>query len=258
MQEDNFKDKIKEVKQALFDYLEYLESCPEMEVDPESGIPKITWNSADRVQEEAQRYIIRLAELLAHLRGDVTTWETEGTQGLEYAYASRNIENPERAANQLHNLARAHALSQGREYITILEDLPLIVKVVLSGAASMERVKVLNLLLSGQKTDYYSVEDIANAIGTSANTAKRTMAEFTALGLVDFDNALDGVSEQLIRIRLKEGFEWFFSDDFKKLKGDYEPGDFKQHILDRTKKEEEKSNESIEYYCSSGSTSQGA
>ena len=142
MQQDNFKERVRIVKTALFDYLEYLESCPEMEIDPESGIPKLDWNASDSSQEQAQRYIIYLAELLAYLRGTVSTWETEGTQGLDYAYASRNVENPERAGTQLHNLARAHALSQGRDYITVEDDLPLIVKMVLSGAASIERVKV--------------------------------------------------------------------------------------------------------------------
>jgi hypothetical protein len=238
IQNDDFKERIRAVKMALFDYLEYFESCPNMEVDPESGIPKIKWDSANPTQEEAQRYIIYLAELLAYLRGTVTTWETEGTQGLDYAYASRNVENPERAATQLHNLARAHALSQGRDCITINDDLPLIVKVVLSGAASIERVKVLNLLINGTKGQNYTATQIAEEIGTSVNTAKRTMAEFRALGLVEFTElGIEG--EPLVQIRLKEGLDWFFSEDFRKLKGDYMPGDFKDDLIKKKGKRNE-------------------
>ncbi len=240
LQQDNFKERVRIVKAALFDYLEYLESCPEMQVDPESGIPKLQWNAKDPRQEQAQRYIIRLAELLAHLRGTVSTWETDGTQGLDYAYGSRNIENPERAITQLHNLARAHALSQGREFITVDDDLPLIVKVVLSGAASIERVKVLNLLLSGNKDDKYSASDVANAIGTSIKTSKKTMAEFEALGLVDIEK-LGSDGEPFIQMSLKkDNFDWFFEDEFKKLKCNYVPGDFKDHLV---KKNKDRSNE---------------
>jgi hypothetical protein len=249
IQNDDFKERIRAVKLALFDYLEYFESCPNMEVDPESGIPKIKWNSANQVQEQTQRYIIYLAELLAYLRGTVTTWETEGTQGLDYAYASRNVENPERAATQLHNLARAHALSQGRDCITIEDDLPLIVKVVLSGAASIERVKVLNLLINGTKGQNYTATQIAEEIGTSVNTAKRTMAEFRALRLVEFTE-LGFEGEPLVQIRLKEDLDWFFSEDFRKLKGGYMPGDFKDDLIKKKKdkKENNNSNKNIEDY----------
>jgi hypothetical protein len=94
LQDNNFKERIREIKTAYFDYIECLESCPEMQVDPESGIPKIAMLTKSPEQEQEQRRIIYLAELLAHLRGTVETWETQGTQGLDYAYASENIEKP--------------------------------------------------------------------------------------------------------------------------------------------------------------------
>jgi DNA-binding transcriptional ArsR family regulator len=242
IQQNNFRERITEVKGALFDYLEYLESCPDMQMDQVSGIPKLHWDTADPKQEQPQRYIIYLAELLAYLRGTVSTWETEGTQGLDYAYASRNIESPERAITQLHNLARGHALSQGRDFITIGGDLPLVTKVVLSGAASVERVKVLDLLLSGDKCTKYTASNIAEAIGTSIKTAKKTMAEFKALGLVDLEE-LGGVGEPLIQIRLKDDLDWFFEDEFKKkLKGDYAPGDFKGYLTKKNRKKKEDDN----------------
>ena len=139
MRQDNFKERIREIKTAYFDYLECLESCPEMQVDPESGIPKIEVpaDSPEPEHIQAQRCIIYLAELLAHLRGTVETWETQGSQALDYSYASENIENPKRVMTQLSNSARAHALSQGRAHITIDGDLPLIIKVVLSGGVHL-------------------------------------------------------------------------------------------------------------------------
>lgn len=226
MQENDFKERIAAIKTAYFDYLECRESCPEMQVDPESGVSKSKMITNNPEQEQVQRYIIYLAELLAHLRGTVDTWETEGTQGLDYAYSSVNIENPKRVMTQLYNLARAHALSQGRPYITIDGDLPLIIKVVLSGAASVERVKLLGLLLNGSKDKRYTPEEVAEAIGTSINTAKRVMVEFKALKLVEFEDLVGAVS-----IRLKEGFDWFFTPEFKMLKGNFMTGDFKGQLV---------------------------
>lgn len=236
LQQDDFRDRVQAVKEVLFDYLEYLESCPAMQIDPDSGIPKLVWNTTNPGEEQAQRYLIYLGELLAFLRGTVSTWETEDTQGLDYAYASRNIENPRRAMTQLYNLARGHALSQGRQQVTITDDLPLIVKVVLSGAASVERVKVLNLLLSsGDIYTTYDANEVSEAIGTSIKTAKRTMAEFKALGLVEIiELGNDGQPE--IQMRLKDGFDWFFTKEFQDLKGDYEPGDFKNFLVKKKAK----------------------
>lgn len=230
MQQDNFRERFKIVKQALFDYLECLESCPSMEIEPESGIPKLQWNSTDPRQEQAQRYIIYMAELLAYLRGTVSTWKTEDTQGLDYAYTSRNVENPERAITQLHNLAKGHALSQGRDHIAVYDDLPLITKVVLSGAVSIERVKVLNALLAKPECEYMTVNELAEVINVSDTTAKKAMAELKALGLVDIiELGEDG--RPLLQMRLKDNFVWFYGEEFKKLKGDYTPGDFKNHLV---------------------------
>jgi hypothetical protein len=239
LQLDDFKERLQAVNSALYDYLEYLESCPAMDPDPDmGGMPRIKWDAADKRQEQPQRYIIRLAELLAHLRGSVPTWETEDTQGLDYAYATPYIENPKRAITQLFNLARGHALSQGREYITVDDDLPLIVKVVLSGTASIERVKVLNALLEKQDGGYMYVSDVVNVTRTSDTTAKKAVAEFKALGLVELirlgdneDGTPDPTAE--IQIRLRNGFEWFLTDEFRELKGDYMPGDFSQHLVKR-------------------------
>ena len=237
MQQDNFKERFNTVKSALFDYLEYFESCPEMQMDPASGIPKIHWDATNPIQEQAQIFIIYLAELLAYLRGTVSTWRTEDTQGLDYAYASRNVENPERAITQLHNLAKAHALSQGRDHITVDDDLPLIAKIVLSGAASIERVKVFNALLSRSDRGYMSVSDLMEILNVSDPTARKAIAELKALGLVDVIELGDD-GRPLVQMRLKADLDWFYSEDFKKLKGDYTPGDFKQYLIkkDNSKK----------------------
>ena len=239
LQEEDFPIRIRKVKIALFEYLETLESCPNMQMNPGSGIPKLNWNSKDPRNEQAQRYIIYLAELLAYLRGTVSTWKTEDSQGLDYAYASRNVEHPRRAITQLHNLAKGHALSQGRDHITVDDDLPLITKVVLSGAASIDRVKVLNALLDKKDRGYMDVKELMEVINTSDTTAKKAMAELKALGLVDIIELGDD-GRPLLQMRLTDNFEWFYTEEFKKLKGDYTPGDFKGYLVSKKKEKEEK------------------
>jgi len=231
LQRDDFKERQEIVSKAFYDYLEYLESCPGMEPDPEmDNIPRLKWNAADPVEEQAQLFISELTELLVHLRGTVSTWETVGTQGLDYAYGTPCIEDTGRPSTQLYNLARGHALSQGREHVTVNDDLPLIVKVVLSGAASIERVKVLNALLDNTSNGYLTVSELAESINVSDKTAKRVMAEFRALDVADVINIGEDEYSPVWQMRLKNELAWFLTKDFKILKGDYEPGDFVKYM----------------------------
>jgi Fic family protein len=74
------------------------------------------------------------------------------------------------------------AAYEWRNYLTI-EDIPLLIDVVFS-TASMERVWILELLLES-KEGTLSTSQITASLNTSSNTAKRTMAEFKALGIAD-------------------------------------------------------------------------
>jgi hypothetical protein len=227
IQNDDFSSKVKEVQEALFDYLKWFEIGPDMTINKESSLPKMQWNF-EKDDKQTLKYIIRLARLLAHLRGVVPTWETKGTQGSDYAYTIATIEEPDRAITQLRNLARGHALSQGRNYITI-EDIPLIVKVVLS-TASVERVVTFNLLLAHRGRLTTSI--ITESLNTTTPTALRTMTEFKALGLVDMIE-----DEGNKKIILKPEFEWFVSEDFAKLREGFEPTDNSQYLIKATHKE---------------------
>ena len=84
----NFSDKEQQIQDALFEYLKWLEIRPDMQIDNESGLPKIEWDHS-KDDEDALRYIIKLADLLAPLRGVSQTWETRGTQGLIMVIPSR-------------------------------------------------------------------------------------------------------------------------------------------------------------------------
>ena len=214
-----FADKIDKVSVALFDYLQWFESCPDMiddldeAMNRKSDLQKMTW-SPEKDDPRAKRYLIRLAMLLAHLRGVVPTWETHDTQGTEYAYTIATIEEPDRAITQLRNLARGHALSLGRNYITI-DDIPLVIEVVFS-TASMERVRILELLLESK--GILTTTQITASLNTSSNTAKRTMAEFKALGIADITSVDPNKPNSEKQIVLYQTFGWFLTEEFRKLK----------------------------------------
>ena len=184
-----------------------------MILDKESGLQKRIWDN-EKNEELPKRYIIKLGILLSHLRGVVTTWgDTSDSQGLDYAYALAIVEDPSRAMTQLMNLARGHALSQGRNYIT-MQDIPLVIKVVFS-TASKERVRIYELLIEHQGK--LSTSMITDSLNTSNNTAKRTMAEFKAVGLVNLGNVTTPTETGAVvekQVTLKNEFNWFLSDDF--------------------------------------------
>jgi hypothetical protein len=247
---DRFKDNFNEIKCILNEYVEYFNNCSisapkEIEEsqqcdsygykDPEERDTriKVKWDTSCD-EEKALRIIIRLARLLSRFRGVIPTWETKDTQGSDYAYTFATIEEPDRAITQLKNLARGHALSRGRLYVTI-KDIPLLVNVVLS-TASRERVMIFDHILknNGQSDTIKIVEELK----TSKPTALRTITEFTALGLVDKmtlgdDRADDdeyysfNKSNALIQIRLKPEFDWFLSDEFQSLRN----SDSKENLI---------------------------
>jgi hypothetical protein len=70
----DFEEKVKEIQKALFEYLKWFEMRPE-EKNNTANLPKITWNTS-KDDVDAKRYIVRLARLLAYLRGVVPTWHT--------------------------------------------------------------------------------------------------------------------------------------------------------------------------------------
>jgi hypothetical protein len=150
--------------------------------------------------------------MLARLRAIVPTWETYGSEGSEYAFAMPRIEDPSRAITQMRNLARGHALSQGRLSFT-MEDIPFIIQVVMS-TASTERVRIFEILLANNGT--LTTSQICDSLEISKNTALKTMLELKVAGLVDLHH--EDKYNATKRITLKTWFEWFLTKEFADLK----------------------------------------
>src|SRR6266540_2623117 len=100
----------------------------------------------------------------ANLRAVVPIWRI----GDEYVHGTPIKEEPDRAIEQLRNLARGHAVFTGRNYVT-RDDLSLPVKVVLS-TASIDRVNIFSLLIERKGT--LKTSDIVESFIMSSPTAK--------------------------------------------------------------------------------------
>ena len=219
---EDFPSKIDKIKSTLYEYLYVFETGPHLIYDNE--LNKVKWdNSKDDV--EAKKCIVRLGKLLSHLRCIATIWHTEGTQGSDYGYAVSQPEDPRRAITVLQNLARAHALLTGRNYIT-LEDIPIVAKTVLS-TAQTDRVSVFYLLLDNDGD--VSTDDIMRCLSVARPTALRTMTELNVIGLVEeYEYKEQSDTQSTKHIRLRDGFKWFLSEDFKKLRDGFVPIGYKK------------------------------
>jgi hypothetical protein len=142
---------------------------------------------------------------------------------------------------QLRNLSRGHALSQGRNYIT-MEDIPIAIKTVLS-TASMERVNIFDLLLGHNGT--LTTPQIELSLTLHRHVAHRTMAELKAVGLVDLNEG--AYDNSLKTITLKPEFNWFLEPDFVKLREEFVPADYSEY-LKKEKKDKPVGTISTPYY----------
>lgn len=107
-------------------------------------------------------------------------------------------EEPDRAMEQLRNIARGFALSKGRNYIT-KEDLSLPIKVVLS-TASIDRVNIFDLLIAHK--GFLTTSIIIKSLNISEPTAHRIMTELKAVGLVDMKESETKTEEKEIRLKM--------------------------------------------------------
>ena len=223
---ERFHKKKANIEAALYEYLIWFEIGPDLIHDEQSGLRRMRWND-DGDSEQAQRWIIKLATVLKHLRCIAKTWAIEeDSQGSNYGYSVTQPESPERAIEILRNLARGHALLTGRNYIT-LEDIPIVVKTVLS-TANIDKVGLLRLLIANNGR--LTTREIEKSLNVSRPTALRNMVELKAIGLVDHEEervpaTATNPPYNKKTITLKKEFSWLLDGDFEKLREGFEPVD---------------------------------
>jgi hypothetical protein len=135
------------------------------------------WNRDEDPPEILDR-IIQLAELGVILRS--VTAKDKIITSTEYEYSPSVSEGPARYRQSLYNLARGHALIEGRHNLT-MDDLELPLRIVLS-TGPVERLRLLHHFIEHGTLD--NIKDAGNIIGHAWNTAQIVLTQMMQLGIV--------------------------------------------------------------------------
>lgn len=122
--------------------------------------------------------IIKYAQFLSKLRTSLMLWKSEG--GNDYEFNFPVTEEPPRAINSLYNLAKGHALINGRNFLKS-EDLE-IVKAVCFSTMPHDRSEFLKLL--SKYEGKLTTSQIQTELNCSDETARKTMKIFEIIGIV--------------------------------------------------------------------------
>ena len=137
----------------------------------------VHWNRAgdpDKILD----VIIRLAELGVLLRS--VTAKDKLFSPTEYEYSPSVTEGPARYRQSLYNLARGHALIQGRQNLE-MEDIELPMRIVLS-TGPVERLRLLRHFLA--EDTIKSSNQASEIIGHAWATSNAVMLQMMQLGLI--------------------------------------------------------------------------
>lgn len=167
-----------------------------------NGIREIEWDAENDILLLPE--IIKYAKMLSKLRGSLMTWRGEERGTYEYSFPI--IEEPPRAINALYNLAKGHALINGRKFLRS-EDLE-IVKAVCFSSMPHDRFEFLKLLAKHEGK--LTTKQIENELNCSDETARRTMKIFEILGVVKIKSIqtdYSGTGRPMLYIEIKPEFE---------------------------------------------------
>jgi len=206
MRKSTYRQRVKECNKATLQFLKNVWQTGEVE-----------WNPKEDPEEVLLR-IIQLALLLVRLRGKVNVAVKEDYSGEKTYFSTPTIEHADRAREALYNLAKGHAIIQGRKQLTI-KDLPLAIEVTLS-SAPYDRVNAFKYLL--KKEGSVTTSDLMRDLKCSRRTAIRSMKTLEILELVDLEKTpieTEAGTRTGYTMRLKEEFKWFTSRKFRKLWG---------------------------------------
>lgn len=163
-----YEEKIKECRGAIKNFLDNFYK--------ENPTRSLEWDAEQDIfilQE-----IIKYAKLLSKLRASLMTWK--GEEKGQYEYNFPIIEEPPRAINSLYNVAKGHALINGRKFLK-KEDLE-IVKAMAFSSMPHDRSEFLKLL--SKHEGKLTTKQIESELNCSQDTALRTMKTFEILGIV--------------------------------------------------------------------------
>jgi AAA lid domain len=208
-EQEDFNVKKAMIQDALFDYLKWFEIGNfELEPDANNNNKKVKWDCS-RNDREAIKIIAGMGDLLSYLRCVAKVYITDDSQGSNYSYTISPREVPRRAIKVLTNLAKAHAILNGRNYIT-MDDIPIVVKTA-TDSAQVERVSLFSLLIANKGK--ITTSQILESLTVARKTALRTMTEFHTIGLASIEDFHEeGYNNMSKRMVLNPRFDWLLEN----------------------------------------------
>lgn len=174
------------------------------------GVGSITWDDKE-IPKDVINMVANLATLLTRLRGSIPVRWVEG----KYEYQTPLIENPHRPMALLLNIAKGRAIIYGRNQI-ISEDLPLLIKIVLSSCPD-DRGKIFQELIV-RNDGILTTQEACNLLNVSEKTTLKIMEQLEILRLVTLatkESTNAGRPEKIIKIT--EELRWLKELDFVRL-----------------------------------------
>ena len=188
-----YDEKVKECRGAMHSFLDNFFM--------KHGIREIEWDAEQDILLLPE--IIKYAKFLSILRASLMTWKSEDKMG-GFEYNFPIIEEPPRAIQALYNLAKGHALINGRRYLKN-DDLE-VVKAVCFSSMPHDRSEFLKILAMHEGR--LTTRQIESELNCSDETARRTMRTFEILKLVKIKSLQieqNGVGRPMDYIEIETG-----------------------------------------------------
>ena len=194
----------------------------------------VNWDTA-RDPESVKRIVGRCASLLASLRGVINVWTDRDAEGQTFNHTEPVIERPRRINQSLYNLARGHALINGRTQLN-QDDAKAVIEIALN-SAQKSRVQILEALIRNQGV--VSTSQLERVLNRTNTTVLQEMEKFAILGIAttrDSENYEVGRPEK--ELLINERFAWFCGDECRSLRNgpvavpDVPEEDPRDYILD--------------------------
>ncbi len=167
----SYREKVEECRVAVSEYMDHL-------WERHGGIRGLEW---DRQADDRERTmeLVRLANLGSALRGQPARENADPSLD-EYYFSPAIVEGSDRYRSMLYNLARGHAISEGRIHLN-LSDVKMAADATLSSGTPMKVGLVKSVLLSAEPLN---ITQLAAATGASDLTVNVAVGQMLRVGLL--------------------------------------------------------------------------
>jgi len=185
----SYREKVEECRAAVSTYMEHL-------WERHGGIRGLEW---DRQADDRERMmeLVRLANLGSALRGQPARENADPSLD-EYYFSPAIVEGSDRYRSMLYNLARGHAISEGRMQLDI-SDVKMAADVTLSSGTPMKVRLLKSVLLSAEPLN---ITQLAAATGASDPTVNVAVGQMLRVGLLSI------AQENRLLLAIGQQHEW--------------------------------------------------